>query len=211
MDPLTLEPAPIDCDLSLDHVEAMDVGSRVVVRFRKFDGSPHWTHYGFLLGSDDQGIWVGCPEDVELMKPGSKYTWHTWWVMCFSRARGFVLTSNPRPLPKVTTHSYVDVTSVPSWHETAQGVEVRMVDFDLDIIRRFSGDVKLIDQEDFARHQVSMKYSKEVISACLAESKQVLDEVSAGVAPFDEGSRRWVDMWGERVDEFAGVAPRVAD
>lgn len=211
MEPLTLVPAPIDADVPVDDVERRPAGSRVVVRFRKFDGTPHWTHYGFLLGSDEFGVWVGCPEDVELIKPGSKYVWPSWWVMCFPRDRGFVLTANPRPLPKVSTHTYVDVTSVPSWHQTCQGLEVRMVDYDLDIIRRFSGEVKLIDQEDFARHQVSMKYPKELISECLAGSRRVLTEVESEVSPFDETSRAWVDHWGGLAEEFRGVAPRIAD
>jgi predicted RNA-binding protein associated with RNAse of E/G family len=46
---------------------------------------------------------------------------------------------------------YIDITTVPRW---VSGDQVEMVDLDLDVIRRFDGPAEILDEDEFAEHQV---------------------------------------------------------
>ena len=49
-------------------------GSRLVFRWRKWDGSPHWEHDCVFLGSDRWGDWVGQRSGWRSVRPGREVT-----------------------------------------------------------------------------------------------------------------------------------------
>ncbi|MFI5085299.1 MAG: hypothetical protein ACHP7K_05160, partial [Actinomycetales bacterium] len=51
-----------------DHVEAGDV---VVLRHRKFDGTPHWVIPCRYLGRDGHGHWLVRPAGSFISRPGA--------------------------------------------------------------------------------------------------------------------------------------------
>jgi hypothetical protein len=75
---------------------------------------------------------------------------------------------------------YVDITSVPRWHDDL----VTAVDLDLDVVRRFDGSWYVDDEDEFAEHQVAYGYPADVIAGAEAECARVVDEIRSGAALF---------------------------
>lgn len=75
---------------------------------------------------------------------------------------------------------YVDIVSGTTRTETS----VTMVDLDLDVIRRRDGSVELLDEDEFALHQVQLGYPAHLIHHAEQMADHVLSAVRTNIEPF---------------------------
>jgi protein associated with RNAse G/E len=162
---------------------------RIRVVYRKYDGSLHWNYETELLGEDEHGVWVGAGPATQVYKgstlKGAPESPHVllfprqaWWTACF----------NAEPH---RTEIYCDITSVPHW---PTGTEVTAIDLDLDVRRRRNGEVELLDEDEFAVHQVRFGYPADVVTAALASADWLLGAVRGRVEPFGSAYHQWLGL-----------------
>lgn len=161
----------------------------VQVDYLKYDGSLHWNLRMRRLGEDEHGVWLGLPADSVIYKGHDSVhplldahvilfpRGETWWTATFNAV--------PR-----RTEIYCDITTPPRWPEPDT---VTMVDLDLDVLRkRDSGHTVLVDEDEFAEHQVRYAYPPEVVASAQESARWLMDAVSAGSGPFGGAHRRWL-------------------
>jgi hypothetical protein len=162
----------------------------VHVKYRKYDGALHWHLQGHRLGEDEHGVWVGCPAGTVGQRGAEPpITWDWRHVMCFPRSTWWTATFNA---PPQRTEIYCDISTVPEWH----GAEVRMIDLDLDVIRRRDGTVEVVDEDEFAEHQVRYGYPESVIAQAQASCDRLAKSVGEGAEPFATVYRDWLAKVG---------------
>jgi len=162
----------------------------VQVTYRKYDGALHWNLRMRRLGEDEHGIWLGLPADSVMRKGHNPvvplpeahvilFPHEAWWTAAFNAAPN-------------STELYCDITSPPRWPTPA---EVTMVDLDLDVLRKRDADHPLlVDEDEFAEHQVRYGYPDEVIRSAQAAADWLMTAVAAGSGPFDGAHRAWLAM-----------------
>jgi protein associated with RNAse G/E len=161
----------------------------VRVLTRKWPDSPHWEFDAIRLGVDSLGHWVGVPRDTLLSKPDKAF--HAWCdhVVLLPHDAWWVATiygdDEDRPVD-----FYVDVTTPCVW--SADESEVSCVDLDLDVIRDPDGRIWIDDEDEFAEHQVTLGYPREVIENARRGCTEVFDTMVAGLTPFDGVDRQWL-------------------
>ena len=70
-----------------------------------------------------------------------------------------------------------------------------MADLDLDVLRvRASGQVMLVDEDEFAEHQVRYGYPAEVISNAQQAAAFLQLAISNGAEPFASRYLAWLDQ-----------------
>jgi uncharacterized protein len=160
----------------------------VRVVYRKYDGSLHWNQPGRILGEDEFGIWVGGRAGTpvwrgeQLVNPAEHdhvllFPRDGWWTGMFNAA--------PH-----RTEVYCDITTVPNWPTPDV---VTMVDLDLDVRRRRTGTVEILDEDEFAAHQVRYGYPHEVIEQALAAAEWLATALTDRIEPFGGRYHHWLD------------------
>ncbi|MBW8091676.1 DUF402 domain-containing protein [Streptomyces hygroscopicus subsp. hygroscopicus] len=162
----------------------------VQVNYRKYDGSLHWNLRMRRLGEDEHGVWLGLPADSVMRKGhGPDVRLDVAHVLLFPRAAWWTAVFNAAPRE---TEIYCDITTPPQW---VSPDEVTMVDLDLDVIRkRTDGTTLMIDQDEFAEHQVRYGYPAEVVAEAEASGRWLLDAVGSGAEPFGTAHASWLAM-----------------
>jgi uncharacterized protein len=162
---------------------------RVEVRYRKYDGALHWNFPAYRLGADEHGEWLGCPAGTVLHR-GTDHavTWEVAQVLLVP-AGGRWWTANFNAAPH-RTEIYCDMTSVPEWHDGVLGA----IDLDLDVARRRDGAVKILDEDEFAEHQVRYGYPPDVVAAARDAADTVYAAVRANAEPFATVYHRWLSQ-----------------
>jgi len=159
------------------------------VRFTKWGGALHWHYELQRLGEDEHGVWVGAPIGTVLQRghePSSieeqgwvgLVPWEATWSPLWNRTKE----------PEV----YVDVTTRASW----DGNTVHMVDLDLDVVRHRDGSVAILDEDEFAEHQVALGYPAEVIAEAEATAAWLVEALTARVEPFGDVGAAWLRRLG---------------
>jgi hypothetical protein len=167
----------------------IDADVRVV--FRKYDGSLHWHNTMRRLGEDHHGIWLGGPKGLISRKGehGPPVVFEhahvfltqadAWWTAAFNAA--------PH-----STEIYVDVTTPVVWTSPS---EVTMVDLDLDVLRfRADRSVLVVDQDEFAEHQIRYAYPPDIIAAAEKSADWLHAALGDGTEPFATEYRTWLAM-----------------
>jgi len=160
----------------------------VRVVYTKYDGSLHWHQTTRYLGEDEHGIWVGARAGsttqrgseppivldqpfVELIPNGQ------WWTAVFNGA-------------PASTEVYCDIATPAQWRDDG---EVTMVDLDLDVVRmRADQRVLLLDEDEFAEHQVRYGYPREVIRQAERAAAWLQAAIRAHEEPFGRTYRYWL-------------------
>jgi protein associated with RNAse G/E len=161
------------------------------VVYRKFDGRLHWHTTLRQLGEDEHGVWLGSPPGGAWRRDGGPWvTVHGPRLMVAPRDRWWTARFNSEPDSR--TAVYCDVTAVPEW--TAPD-ELTIVDLDLDVIRlRTTGEVSLLDADEFAEHRELFGYPPAVVDAALAASSWLLSAVTNFVEPFGATPDRYLRL-----------------
>jgi protein associated with RNAse G/E len=162
----------------------------VQVNYRKYDGTLHWNLRMRRLGEDTHGVWLGLPADSVMRKGHDpEVPLPEAHVILFPRAAWWTAVFNAAPR---STEIYCDITTPPQWPSPA---EVTMVDLDLDVLRKRGADGPiLVDEDEFAEHQVRYGYPAEVIEAAESAARWLMAAVADGTGPFDGSHRRWLAM-----------------
>ena len=162
----------------------------VQVRFSKWDGTPHWAFDMERLGEDDHGLWLWAPAGTDLRRGTEAPT---------SAKHGFVKLVTPgqwwtalwnegSPFDGRSIHTYVDVITPAVW----DGDTVRMVDLDLDVVRRSDGTVEVDDEDEFHEHRTAMAYPDHIADKARTETARLAIAVERGAEPFGSVGDRWL-------------------
>jgi hypothetical protein len=157
------------------------------VVYRKYDGSLHWHMVLGRLGADEHGTWLGAVAGTQSQRGSEEpVTFPQAYVLLIPRAGGWTMTCNAQPC---WTELYIDITTVPRW---IADDHVEMVDLDLDVVRRFDGSAEILDEDEFAEHQVRYGYPPEVTSRAEQAASAMLAAVTSGTEPFRQVCRAWL-------------------
>jgi protein associated with RNAse G/E len=159
----------------------------VRVVWRKYDGSLHWNMRAHRLGADEHGVWLGVPAHTPVHKGepewGPAEAPH---AVLVPRAAWWTATFNAAPH---RTEIYCDITTVPHWPAAD---EVTMVDLDLDVRRRRTGEVQLLDEDEFAAHRVRYGYPPDIVAAAEAAAEWLYASVRDRIEPFGVAYTHWL-------------------
>lgn len=178
-------------------------GTAVRVRYRKWDGTPHWVFDARYLGSDEHGHWVGYLPGTLFSRPGAKFRAGGPGVGFFGAVGWTPVLYRDHP---DRMRLYIDLTTVPRWRQVPRGLlsrrrprfEVTAVDLDLDVIAfdpgadEPRGEHFIDDEDEFAEHQVRYGYPPSVVAQVRADADALLAAVRAGEPPYDGATaKRW--------------------
>ncbi|MEV6851736.1 DUF402 domain-containing protein [Actinoplanes sp. NPDC051411] len=161
----------------------------IEMRFTKWGGKPHWHYPVVPLGTDRHGWWLGGAEgtlfqrgdEEPILRPHD-------YVMLVPDVGEWIATWHAAS----DTEIYVDVTTRP----VRNGDIIEAVDLDLDVIRKRDGRVLLVDEDEFAEHQVLLGYPTEVIARARAAADDLVARVTAATEPFDRAGHDWLARFG---------------
>ena len=153
-------------------------GARIA--FSKWGGAGHWEYDARRLGDDRHGTWLGVPRGTTCERPGARFVAAWAHVALVPPEAGF-LASFYEDDPAAPVHTYVDITTPPSWEH---GV-VRAVDLDLDVVRDRTDHVYVDDEDEFAEHRVQLGYPVELVEHAVRSCAEVREAVEARRPPFD--------------------------
>ncbi|TWP34374.1 DUF402 domain-containing protein [Leekyejoonella antrihumi] len=178
-----------------------EIGAAVHVNFRKWDDAQHWQFDGVLLGSDQYGVWLGFPVGTHFARPGAAFDCDRAQVALFPWDHGYTPTIWDRDDARGDTgrvRIYTDISTVPVWHRDGDRWTVTMIDLDLDVVQRLGEDPFVDDEDEFAEHQVSYAYPREVITQAERDCRWVLSMVQEHTGPFDGTGERWLQRYLHR-------------
>jgi len=164
----------------------------VHIRFSKWDGIPHWAFDMERVGEDEHGVWLWAPPGTELRR-GVEKTIHAerGFVKLITPNRWWTAVWNVGPLKgDRSIEIYVDVITPAVW----EGDTVRMVDLDLDVIRRRGGTVEIDDEDEFEEHRVVFGYPDHVVDKARTEAAQLAIAVELRTEPFGSVGERWLEV-----------------
>jgi hypothetical protein len=154
------------------------------LEFTKWDGAAHWHFELEALGRDEHGAWFGARAGAVLQRGVEPpIRWPCDFLILWPRSGDYVVTFNASGKYPV----YVDVTGP----VTASDRRLRAIDLDLDVVRTATGEVRLLDEDEFGAHQVRYGYPREVIRTARATAGALLEWVAARREPFGLAPERW--------------------
>jgi uncharacterized protein len=161
---------------------------------RKWPATPHYGHAALRLGEDEFGTWYRVVEGTPWYRGGEFLSNGEWdATILVPHADGYIAWFWGDGIGQLDL--YVDiVTNVERLPES-----LFAVDLDLDIIRfRDDGRVQLVDEDEFALHQVQLAYPNAVIAHALTVATETVELVRTGKAPFDGvAASRWREVTNE--------------
>ena len=155
-------------------------GTRLVFRWRKWDGSPHWEHDCVYLGSDEWGDWFGQLPGWRSARPGRDHVTVHPNVTLVPPSGDFVFTRNQAP---ARTHTYIDIAWDVHWGEDGLPTGI---DMDLDVVDREGVGVFIDDRDEWDEHRVQFGYPLDIVAQLEALAGDLETRVRATAAPFDE-------------------------
>lgn len=167
------------------------VGSRLVFRWRKWDGSPHWIHECVYLGSDEWGDWLGQPTGWRSSRPGRDLLTSGPNVTLLPPTGDYVVTVNE--VPPAKSRIYIDI----SWDARWDAGEPTGIDMDLDVIRSVDErGVWVDDRDEWDEHRVAYGYPLDIVRHLEAVTIDLERRVTASEPPFDDAT---ADAWLARL------------
>ncbi|MGP3534502.1 DUF402 domain-containing protein [Microbacterium sp. RD1] len=162
-------------------------GTRLVFRWRKWDGSPHWEHDCVFLGSDDHGDWLGQPAGWRSARPGRALQAPHPNVTLMPPSGEWAYTANAAPHP---TRVYIDVAWDVAWSADGQPTGI---DMDLDVVDDERHGIFIDDRDEWDDHRVALGYPLDIVDRLESVTVDLERRVRAKEAPFDEATRaRWL-------------------
>jgi len=148
------------------------------------------------LGRDKYGIWLWAPAGTELRRGpepaisaragfAKLITPDRWWTAVWNDGGGG---------SDGTIDVYADVITPAVW----DGDTVRMVDLDLDVVRRNDGTVEIADEDEFDEHRVALGYPAHVVDMARTATARLAIDVERRAEPFGMVGDRWLELARER-------------
>ena len=164
-------------------------GTRLIFRWRKWDGGAHWVHECVYLGSDRWGDWFGQLPGWDSSRPGRTFAPEHANVTLLPPSGDYAYTRNAAPHH---TRIYIDI----AWDLRWEGGEPTGIDMDLDVVERTDRGVYIDDQDEWDEHRVAYGYPLEVVEHLEALTADLERRVTAREAPFDDVT---ADAWLHRL------------
>jgi hypothetical protein len=173
-------------------------GTRLVFRWRKWDGSPHWEHDCVYLGSDEWGDWFGQRAGWRSHRPGRDVVASSDNVTLLPPDGEWAFTSNAAPH---RTRVYIDLAWDGRWSDGPDGApEPTGIDMDLDVVEQDDRGIWIDDRDEWDEHRVRYGYPLEVVERLEAVTIDLEARVTHRDAPFDDAT---VAVWLARTAELA--------
>lgn len=163
----------------------------VHVACTKWGGGQHWTFDATLLGTDRFGTWIGAPAGTLLQRPGAEIRLEAHAVQLLTPGAWSTPTFYGRPVPGASLGVDVYVDIITGCHDDTG--TWRMIDLDLDVVRTHQGAVEIVDQDEFAEHQVDLGYPPDVIAGADAAASEVAAAIARGDEPYATVGWHWLD------------------
>jgi hypothetical protein len=157
----------------------------VEVHYTKWGGIDHWHFIMHRLGEDQFGWWFFGRQGIRIQRgdepPVTQL--HDFvllvpvvgnWTACFNAENEMEI--------------YADVTTRP----VVTSDQVTAVDLDLDVVRYRDGRVAVLDEDEFADHQVRLAYPAELIAGAQATCDELVSGVSQHTEPFGQAGPTWL-------------------
>ncbi len=169
-------------------------GTRILFRWRKWDGSPHWEHECVYLGADEWGDWVGQPTGWRSTRPGRSLVAegpNVTLIPLSGDHAATILRDHPRQM-----RIYIDIAWDVGWSDDP--LLVLGIDMDLDVVRADDGrGVWIDDRDEWEEHRATLGYPAEVVRTLEALALRLEAEVRAAQPPFDAATG---DAWLDRLE-----------
>ncbi|BCB85512.1 DUF402 domain-containing protein [Phytohabitans suffuscus] len=160
----------------------------VRVVYRKYDGSAHRDYPARRLAEDDLGTWLGVSAGTRSVYHGRPSVEQIPFVVLVPHDAWWTGMFNPPPR---TSEVYCDIATPAEW----EGDTVRIIDLDLDVVRRrATGAVELRDEDEFAEHRERFGYPDDVAENAHAAASWLLDALGDGTEPFASAYRKWLAL-----------------
>ena len=159
---------------------------------RKWPDRLHWQFKMTRLGEDAHGSWFAVPAGAVVRRGHEPAR---------QLADGFVSL-----VPREAWWEAEFYASHPQWQvyvnigtpcERLDG-RIRQIDLDLDVVRTWDGKIEILDEDEFADHQVELSYPPELIDGARAATAEVAEMLARRIEPFDRADERWLEL-GDRV------------
>lgn len=162
-------------------------GARLLFRWRKWDGSPHWEHDCIYLGSDRWGDWVGQRDGWRSARPGVDTSSKGDSVTLIPPGGEYAATFNATH-PRVAI--YIDV----AWDVRWEGGTPVGIDMDLDVVRARDGrGIFIDDRDEWEEHRVRYGYPQGIVARLEEVALDLEREVTQESVPFDgPTAARWL-------------------
>ena len=158
---------------------------RVAMRYTKWGGIDHWHFELEPLGQDEFGRWFFGRKGLIQQRGAEPPMLHPHDFVLLVPAEGcWTAYFNAEDDMEI----YVDVTTRP----VLDGDTVTAVDLDLDVVRYVDGRVEVLDEDEFAEHQVQLAYPAELISQARATCDWLVGAVSSRAEPFGQAGAAWL-------------------
>ena len=160
----------------------------VRVVYRKYDGSAHRDYPARRLAVDETGTWLGVDAGTSSVYHGRPSVEQIPFVLLIPHGQWWTAMFNPPPR---TSEVYCDIATPAEW----EGDTVRIVDLDLDVVRRrATGAVELRDEDEFAEHRERFGYPDDVTDNAQAAARWLLGALGDGTEPFASAYRKWLAL-----------------
>jgi protein associated with RNAse G/E len=160
----------------------------VRVVYRKYDGTAHRDYPARRLAEDDLGTWLGVSAGTRSVYHGRPSVEQIPFVLLVPHDAWWTGMFNPPPR---TSEVYCDIATPAVW----EGDTVRIVDLDLDVVRRrATGAVELRDEDEFAEHRERFGYPDDVADNAQQAARWLLGALGDGTEPFASAYRKWLAL-----------------
>lgn len=165
----------------------------VTVRYRKHDGSPHWRHEMARLGTDSHGVWLWADSGGKAWRPnGSPLILSNPFLQLVPPNSYWTAIFNG---PHARTYGlYIDLCTPARWTDDAV---VEMVDMDLDVVRRVTGEVEVLDEDEFSAHSTRFGYPHQLVATVRTTAAELVLAVERSREPFGTVWESWWEVGSE--------------
>lgn len=169
------------------------MADRMSLQFFKYPNVAHWRHENLVvLGEDEHGLWLGCEPGSEQQKgSGPITTTQQPWVFCSVPDAWWSLVFNGEHR---ITH-FLDIITPP----TIKGDRIEMIDLDLDVVRKATGEVYVDDEDEFLVHQKLYGYPPWMIDKARTTTAELAIALEDHREPFNRVCQTWFDGFANRV------------
>jgi predicted RNA-binding protein associated with RNAse of E/G family len=160
---------------------------RVTIERHKWPDLPHYEYDATHLGDDEHGSWFWAPPGNEVRRAGE--------VLFRTGHLSLYLLPVGKPWlvwfgadPEFDFDIYVDVGTVP----VRTPGRITIVDLDLDVVRRRTGEVDVLDEDELVLPTTRYGYPPELVTHARDVAAEVVALMEARVEPFGTHAAHWL-------------------